>query len=98
MELKYNIGDFVRHEDYASDSFFVIATKQQHLTLEYLASRKEPLMVKGVEDMARIGIYVDTDARKGFDYIVRRILPTMENGFYLLDETDVPFFEENVYQ
>jgi hypothetical protein len=97
MGMKYKIGNFVRHERYADDTFFVVATKQQPLTPEYLESRGKPLMVKGVNEMARARIYVDSDVRKGFDYIVRRILPTMENGCYLLDETDIPCFEEDIY-
>lgn len=55
-------------------------------------------MVKGIEEMARVGVFVDSDGRTGFEYIVRKILPTMENSCYLLDETDVPCFEEDIWQ
>jgi hypothetical protein len=101
MNDKYTIGDIVRRHGFGEGTWCVIATRQQPLNLAYLASLREDGVepkIEGLETFARIGICVDSDMSNGMHYIVKKILKTMENGFYKLDEKNVYCFEGDLFQ
>lgn len=86
--MKYNIGDLVKYYRDTENTYIVVATKEQPLTIEYLRKDNGKFNIDRFEDFAKAGIRVSN----GFDYKILKLL-IYQDGIAITDDELIDVFE-----
>lgn len=89
--MKYNIGDLVKYYRDTENTYIVMATKEQPLTIEYLRKDKGKFNIDRFEDFAKAGIRVSN----GFDYKISKLL-TYQDGIAITDDELINVIEDEI--
>ena len=90
-DMKFNIGDIVKHYKDSNYSYVILATKKQSLNNSFLENSSGKYNIARIEEIAKCNLEVSL----GTDYAISKI-NNFKEGIAILDEKILYVFENDI--